>query len=87
MNLLKFVIFCVGILSIDAFFFRKDKKKSLEYGKSFAQARAITYKELHEKQLKEKEAIEKIKKEREKEIEEKKKDEINRNMINIMFDL
>jgi hypothetical protein len=87
MNLLKFLIFFVGILSIKGFFLRKEKKESLEYGRSFAKIRAITYKELHEKQMKEKEEIEMNEKMKEKELEEKKKDEINRNMINIMFDL
>ena len=84
MNILKLFIFFIGIFSTEGLFFRKEKKESLEYGRSFVQTRAITYKELHEKQMKEKE--EQLKKEELKK-QQKKEDEINKNMINIMFDL
>jgi DNA replicative helicase MCM subunit Mcm2 (Cdc46/Mcm family) len=87
MNILKFIIFFVGIITIEGFFFRKNKKESLEYGRSFAQVRALTYKELHEKQMKEKEEKELIEKELKKKEEVKKEDDINKNIINIMFDL
>jgi len=90
MNILKFIIFFVGIITSNGFFFRKNIKETLEYGRSFAQVRAITYMELHEKQMKEKEMKDKQMKEHKMKEEIEIKDDINnRNIINIniMYDL
>jgi hypothetical protein len=60
MNLFKFLILFISLQSINALFFRKNIKETLEHGKSFAKARAISYAELAEKQRIEKEMREKI---------------------------
>jgi hypothetical protein len=80
MNLLKFLIFIIFFQSINAIFFRKNIKETLEYGRSFAKARAISYAELAEKQRIEKE-MEEIK-----EITVKKNDK-NLNLTHILLDL
>jgi len=87
MNILKFIIFFVGIITCNGFFFRKNIKETLEYGRSFAQVRALSYKELHEKQMKEKQMKEQEMKEQQMKEEKEIKDDINKHIINIMYDL
>ena len=77
MNLLKFLILVCTLQSINALFFRRNVKETLEYGRSFAKARAISYAELAEKQRIEKEMKEK----------REKKNEKNLNLTHILLDL
>ena len=83
MNLLKFFIFFISLQSINALFFRKNVKETLEHGRSFAKARAISYAELAEKQRIEKEM--KVEKKVEKNVE--KKNEKTLNLTHILLDL
>ena len=82
MNLLKFLILFISFQSINALFFRKNVKETLEYGRSFAKARAISYAELAEKQRIDKEMKEKI-------VEKKneKKNDKNLTLTHILLDL
>jgi hypothetical protein len=82
MNLLKFLILFISLQSINGLFFRRNVKETLEYGKSFAKARAISYAELAEKQRLEKEMKEKIV---DKNVE--KKNEKTLNLTHILLDL
>jgi hypothetical protein len=82
MNFLKFLVLIISLQSINSLFFRKNVKETLEYGRSFAKARAVSYAELAEKQRIEKEMKEKI---FDKKIE--KKVEKNLNLTHILLDL
>jgi hypothetical protein len=82
MNFLKFIILIISLQSINALFFRRNVKETLEYGRSFAKARAISYAELAEKQRIEKEMKEKI---FDKKVD--KKSEKNLNLTHILLDL